>query len=625
LYTGNSSTQTITNNIDLSGKGGLVWLKKRGPNANYGNPSLWDTVRGVNNVIYSDQTTLQQNYSPYGLTAFSSTGFSVSDPGNYGVNGSGDTYVSWTFRKQAKFFDVVTYTGNGVDGRTITHNLGASPGFVIVKRTDTTGNWVCLFVDNGPVYAANLLLNSTAAAYNSGQNSGRIGSPTSTTFTTYLSGGSLADVNASGGTYVAYLFASNAGGFGSAGTDNVITCGSYTTDGSGNGSVTLGYEPQFVLDRITTVGDWRMFDNMRGIATDGVDARLLANDIQAEYSAYDVINLTSTGFTTRLGSASTTYIYIAIRRGPMATPTTGTSVFSPYTYNTPANGTQVTTSFPVSMGIWKNVDGGPSGQLQDRLRGFPPNSTTGSPALYPESTIAESSNYTAYNYWNTGFLTNKGANDVWWSFQRAPGFFDEVCYTGDGVSGRAITHNLTVAPEFIITKNRGRNGTSWTIWNKDLPSGYVLILNYANPQDNGWGTNYIGTPNATSYQVGTTERVNNSGDTYVAYLFATVAGVSKVGTFTGTGGTQTVNCGFGAGGARWLLVKRTDSTGDWYVFDSARGFTSSSSPYLLMNSTAAQTTGNNGCYAASTGFTVTSTASATVNINGASYIYVSVA
>jgi hypothetical protein len=312
----------------------------------------------------------------------------------------------------------------------------------------------------------------------------------------------------------------------------------------------------------------------------------------------------------------------------MATPTTGTSVFSPISSSASTDTVQ-TTNFRVDMQWVRSRSSADTFYVIDRLRGISTTPTTASSrTVYTTDTSSEGGTSTSNGWSNTGFSipTQQGSTStIYESFQRAPGFFDEVCYTGDGVSGRAITHNLTVAPEFIITKNRGRNGTSWTIWNKDLPSGYVLILNYANPQDNGWGTNYIGTPNATSYQVGTTERVNNSGDTYVAYLFATVAGVSKVGTFTGTGGTQTVNCGFGAGGARWLLVKRTDSTGDWYVFDSARGFTSSSSPYLLANNTAAETTGNNGCYAASTGFTVTSTASATVNISAATYIFLAIA
>ena len=47
LYTGNGSTQTITNGIDLAGKGGLVWGKARSAGSNY----LTDTVRGGGSVL----------------------------------------------------------------------------------------------------------------------------------------------------------------------------------------------------------------------------------------------------------------------------------------------------------------------------------------------------------------------------------------------------------------------------------------------------------------------------------------------------------------------------------------------------------------------------------------------
>jgi hypothetical protein len=622
LYTGNGSTQTITNGIDLSTKGGLVWQKYRNATSEHG---LTDTVRGAGIALDSSTTGAQASKS--WIDSFTSTGFVA------GAYTGTATQVAWTFRKQAKFFDVVTWTGNGSASRSISHNLGSVPGCIIVKCTSNATNW--------PVYHSGLNSGVNPQDYaiylnltNDGTGGGRWGgvAPTSTTFNV----NNDSSVNTNSYTYVAYLFASNAGGFGSAGTDNVITCGSFTTDGSGNATVNLGYEPQWILVKQTNAADsWRLLDNMRGMPTSGQDGRqLFPNTSGAEQTVSPTWGApTATGFNFAYAGSST-YIYIAIRRGPMATPTVGTSVFSPYTYNTPSNGTQVTTSFPVSMGIWKNVDGGASGQLQDRLRGFPPNSTTGSPALYPDYAGSESDNYTAYNYWNTGFLTNKGANDVWWSFQRAPGFFDEVCWTGTSSNGGAtatFNHNLGVAPEMIIVKLRSVNGASgysqnWFVYTTSLNSTYGYPYNgiYLNSNAAFTGVGMVSSaPTTTTFTL--EGQTNVSPATYAAYLFATLAGVSKVGTFTGTGGTQTIDCGFGSGGARWLMVKRTDSTGNWYVFDSARGFTSSSSPYLLMNSTAAQVTGNNGCYAASTGFTLTSNASATVNISAASYIFLAIA
>jgi len=128
LYTGNGSTQTISNGIDLAGKGGLVWTKTRNvANSNW----FIDTARGGTQLLRSNTTEAQ----------FTSAGTSITfGSGSYAV-GSGDlntstqTEVSWTFRKQPKFFDVVTYTGDGTANRNVAHSLGSAPGFVIIKRT----------------------------------------------------------------------------------------------------------------------------------------------------------------------------------------------------------------------------------------------------------------------------------------------------------------------------------------------------------------------------------------------------------------------------------------------------------------------------------------------------------
>jgi hypothetical protein len=140
LYTGTGANQTITNNIDLSTEGGLVWLKSR---SNATNNYVYDTETGLNRLI----TNATNGSFPLtdGLSAFNSNGFSLGNDATAGqVNVSSRTYVSWTFRQAKKFFDVVTYTGNGSAPRDISHNLSSSPGFIIIKRTDSTGDWVVL-------------------------------------------------------------------------------------------------------------------------------------------------------------------------------------------------------------------------------------------------------------------------------------------------------------------------------------------------------------------------------------------------------------------------------------------------------------------------------------------------
>jgi len=113
---------------------------------------------------------------------------------------------------------------------------------------------------------------------------------------------------------------------------------------------------------------------------------------------------------------------------------------------------------------------------------------------------------------------------------------------------------------------------------------------------------------------------NAGANSYVAYLFATKAGISKVGNYTGTGTTLAIDCGFTTG-ARFILIKRTNATGDWYVWDTVRGIIAGNDPYLLLNSTAAEVTSTDYIDPVSTGFELSSTAPAAINANGGSFIY----
>jgi hypothetical protein len=100
--------------------------------------------------------------------------------------------------------------------------------------------------------------------------------------------------------------------------------------------------------------------------------------------------------------------------------------------------------------------------------------------------------------------------------------------------------------------------------------------------------------------------------------------VSKVGSYTGNGTSQTIDCGF-TSGARFILIKRTDSTGDWYVWDSARGIVAGNDPHLSLNTTAAEVTTDDSVDAESSGFIVNQDAGTNVNVDTASYIFLAIA
>jgi hypothetical protein len=603
LYTGNGSTQTITNGIDLAGKGGMVWAKDRN-NAN--GHVLVDSGVGLTKYRRTNSTAADSTTTAW---IFNSNGYVV--PGPFG---NVDNNVSWTFRKAAKFFDVVTYTGTG-SARTIAHSLGVAPGMIIVKRTNAIDGWQIYHQSLGNSQAIRF---STAAAVSVGATYWQTTTPTSTEF--YI--GTDSSVNGSGSTYVAYLYAHDTSSTG------IIQCGSLTTNGAGQATANLGWEPQFVIAKLASTADaWFMADSIRAMpATVNQTSELLANTSDAEDKTANNINFpAATGFSVTFGAASATVIYMAIRR-PNKPPTTGTQVFSPIV-SAAAAGTPLTTNFAVDMQMMAYRAGTvENSSIVDRLRGVSSTTTEKATSLRTSATGAEYVSPLLSQLWNnTGFNLPSGisgGSDIFWCFKRAPGFFDEVCYTGTGVA-TTQAHNLGVAPEMMIIKSRS-NAFGWSIYNISLGNASAIYLNSTSAAGGSpeWNST---TPTSTVFSISNAVSVNGSGNTYVAYLFATLAGISKVGSYTGNGTGQDIACGFGSGGARFVLIKRTDAAGNWYTFDSARGLTSGSSPYLLLNSIAAEVTGNNGVYASSSGFTLGATASTTTNIASATYIYLSVA
>jgi hypothetical protein len=261
--------------------------------------------------------------------------------------------------------------------------------------------------------------------------------------------------------------------------------------------------------------------------------------------------------------------------------------------------------------------------LYDRLRGtvaLRANLTNAEASAAPEGTLLQDGFIVDAT---NGFSLNTNTyTETNWNFRRAPGFFDAVCYTGTGAN-RTVSHNLGVAPELWIMKVRSTTG-SWTVGSTSLANTERMFLETTAAKSTSattWNSTY---PTSSVFSLGTSLDVNTNGATYVSYLFATCPGVSKVGSYTGSGTTKQIDCGF-TGGARFVLIKRTDSTGDWYVWDSARGIVAGNDSYLLLNSTAAEVTNTDYVDTYSAGFEISSTAPAAINANGGSFIFFAVA
>jgi hypothetical protein len=628
LYTGNSSARSIVNNINLAEEGGLVWVKSRGASRNH---HLVDTERGPSTgsspgkTLWTNSTNGETVNND--IVAFNTDGFNIAtaDP----VNNNNENFVSWTFRKAPKFFDVVTWSGNGVSGRQIPHNLDSMPGCIIVKCTNASADWM-VWHRSSPVggdgrsYMGKL---NTTDPINDSYNIPRAGvyDVTSSDFKVLGDSNNAIETNLTGNTYVAYVFAHNAGNFGDDNEQNVISCGSFT--GGADVTVNLGYEPQWVLTKAAgTAQNWTIHDTMRGYTANPTgQATLHPNRSDAEDFGIDAA-LTSTGFRSINSSTGVTYIYIAIRRGPMKTPEAGTEVFAPVTgsFSSPYT---VTTNFPVDLTI-SGRTAGSTMPVNDRLRGGTTNSYAYLNTRLSDAELTGSGAGLGFQN-NTAVIDtswSSGGDAIWWNFRRAPGFMDVVCYTGTG-GATTFAHNLAAVPELMIAKNRSQL-SNWAVYHKDLPlvvsAGPALNLDRAgnlNPYDFGLGSGGYESPTSSVFTVGPNS--NSGTDNFVAYLFASCPGVSKVGSYTGTGTTLQIDCGFSAG-ARFILIKRTDSTGDWYVWDSARGISAGNDPYILINDSP-QVTTTDYIDPLSSGFTVTSNASSTVNVDTGTYIFLAIA
>ena len=281
----------------------------------------------------------------------------------------------------------------------------------------------------------------------------------------------------------------------------------------------------------------------------------------------------------------------------------------------------------------------------------------GRAALFPNLTNAESvssgNNY-IYSFNSDGFsvggasyaVNNNGQNFVGWCWKaggaavsntdgsitssvsaNTEAGFSICTYTGTG-SNTSFGHGLDSAPELVIIKSRDQSTRSWITHFSSLSAGAYMLLNGNNA--NATSTARINTTTSSVVNIGTSANVNQSSDNLVAYCFHSVTGYQKIGSYTGTGGANTINTGFAP---RFLLIKRTDSTGNWRLYDRARD--SGSLPTridfnLNANLDSAEYNASSETYAyayfGTNGFYfVAGQSNGDINGNGGSYVYLAIA
>ena len=605
LYDGNGSTKTIPNGIDLAGEGGLVWTKNR-TSATFADHIWVDSERG-NFYLKSNNTDPNNGIASFN---FASTGYTV--PANSRVNTSSVDYASWSFRKAPGFFDVVTYTGTG-SNRTVAHNLKSTPGMMIVKCTNTGGtNWLVYHTSLGPTKAE--ILDLTTGPVGPSANYWNNTAPTSTEFTVGISN----DVNTDGDTYIAYLFANDEPVFGTNEDESIIKCGTYTGSGAAGKFVDVGFEPQWVLIKCTSEArDWVIRDNMR------VGKELYPNLTDADKDE-PYFDFSANGFTLQDSSArhnksGATYIYIAIRR-PNKPPESATEVYKSLVDN---DATATATGFTVDMALGAIQSGNSFNHSAiDRFRN----------RKVLKTNLNSAQTVDIFN--DNSFATNDGMNGrallgtgLYHFFKRAPGFFDMVEYDGNATAGRTVTHNLESVPEFIICKCKN-DTAGWWCYHKDLTTNYAIRMDGASNGNvaeqsvsNYWNSS---THSSTTFTLGDYGDLNGTSKAFISYLFATLPGISKVGIYSGTGNAVDVDCGFTAG-ARFVMIKRKNGAGGWYVWNTATGIGSGDDPYLLLNTDAAEVTNTDYIDPLASGFTVTSSAPDALNVDGGTYLFLAIA
>lgn len=199
--------------------------------------------------------------------------------------------------------------------------------------------------------------------------------------------------------------------------------------------------------------------------------------------------------------------------------------------------------------------------------------------------------------------------------------FDIVTYTGTGAN-RTVAHSLGVTPSMMIVKSRSSGADGWPVFHSSVGNGSALVLNSTSAINTNsvWWNNT--SPSSSVFTVGTNTGVNGNAATYVAYLFAEVAGYSKFGKYTGNGSADGpfLYCGFRP---RFVMMKRTDSTGNWFIDDSSRVGYNVIQSDLLAEASNAEGNYNGGVDFLSNGFKLKATANG--NASGGTFIFMAFA
>jgi hypothetical protein len=583
----------------------FIWIKNR-DSSSYPHV-LTDSVRGNTKYLESNSSS-QELTSSNGIISFDSNGFSLGNDGyfNGGASGANNEMVAWCFNagegssalneqgsidstvkaNQDAGFSIVKYTGNGTAGATIGHGLTSlTPSLIIWKNLDATSNWLVY----SPLIGSDsewLYLNLTSSKQDSGNTNeyptNKV-NPTSSVVTVNGSGSSN-NINISGQDTIMYCFADIAG---------YQKIGSYTGTGTAGNNVVTDFEPAFLMvKRVDSADNWLVFDNKRN-PTNPTNLALVPNNSAAESvgnlgngfsflsNGFQVVS-TDTGVNANGGS----YIYLAIAADAQPAPVLANS-FSPTLY-TGNGGTQsIATDFKPDLvwvksrsfvenhaifdsvrGVQKEINSNRTNAESTKTNALSSFNSSGFTTGANNALNANNEDYVAW-CWKAGGLptiNNNGDITSIVSVNQAAGF-SIVKYKGNEQASQTVEHGLNGSPEIAFIKQLD-GGRDWAVPLFTQTSGDYMYLNSS--QAESTDTNLWSAVSSTTFTVGADPYTNGAGSPYIGYFFKSISGYSKVGTYNGTGITDSfTNFGFQPS---WILIKRINgSGGNWWIFDSSRG------------------------------------------------------
>lgn len=413
---------------------------------------------------------------------------------------------------------VGTYTGTGTSSRAIT--TGFQPDYVMVKRsTAVEGNFrVAAEPTNETLFFGTTARNTTGT---------HIASFSSTGFTVGSTN------NASSGVFYYVAFKATAG---------AMAQGTYAGNATDNTNITApGFQPNMVMVKNATSATTANRNPVMNVTESYGDSSSYVGSATANL-VNAIQSLSATGFqigtAVQVNESAATFYWVTFGGASNATSASGGFTMKTGTYTGNTTGQSITNlGFTPDLVIIKDnstnyavfrtsmMAGDSTAYLSNAAANF----TTGITSLNADGfTIGAS---TVVNTLNNSYQWQAFGNAYNPATRSGAADFAVGTYYGNGIDSRNITR-LPFQPNMVAAK---RNSSSAGVWRSSATSGDLSSFFTATAE----AADYIQALNADGFQIGTNASIN--GAATLVHWFAFKTGTNfAVGSYSGTGGTQTI-------------------------------------------------------------------------------------